>query len=132
MTEQEMYHKYDELVSLTLTNLRALTPTTEGKIKLLNFNRKDIEHIYMLRIALIARDVFDLPVEIDAPWWDVLWVNWHIRKKFGKIKRVKWSDETGIPTQIVINHMRDGAKRDLGHDFNFADIYRVYYEGSIV
>ena len=128
---KKIYHKYDELVSITITNLANLA-TPEGKIKLLSFDRKNIEHIYMLRIALWARDLFGIPVEIDASWRDVLYINWKIRKNFRKIKGMAWGDCLGIPTDIVLNYMRESAKENLGVNFNFGDIYYAYYEGSIV
>ena len=79
---KQLFHTYDELVSLTLTGLQNLS-AQKGKIQLLSFNRKNIEHLYMLRIALMARDLFGLPVEIEAPWFDVLRINWKIGKNFG-------------------------------------------------
>jgi hypothetical protein len=129
---KQLFYKYDELVSLTLTKLQILS-AQKGKIQLLSFNRKNIEHLYMLRIALIARDLFGLPIEIEASWFDVLRINWKIGKNFGKIKRMPWKDIEGIPTSIVLKHMRDEAKERFGLDFNFdfGDIYHAYYEGSL-
>ena len=51
--EDELYHIYDEAVSITLSNLHGLS-IPSGKIQLLNFDRKNVEHIYLLRIALMA------------------------------------------------------------------------------
>lgn len=131
LSENELYRIYDEAVSITLSNLHGLS-IPSGKIQLLNFDRKNAEHVYLLRIALIARDVFDLEVEIDASWLDVLYLNWKIRKGFRRIKRMSFSGDHAIPTQIVLNHMRDSFESRLGGNFSFGDIYHTYYEGSIV
>ena len=129
--EDELYHIYDEAVSITLSNLHGLS-IPSGKIQLLNFDRKNVEHIYLLRIALMARDVFDLEVEIDASWFDVLYLNWKIRKGFRRIKRMSFSCDHAIPTQIVLNYMRDSFESCVGGNFTFGDIYHTYYEGSIL
>lgn len=128
--EKELYHKYDEVVSLTLSNLMVSTRPNK-KIQLLGFTRKNIEHLFVLRVALMARDIFGVPVEIDASWRDVVYINWKIRKNFGKIKRMAWADPNGMPIDIVLNYMRDSIKENLGADFNFGNIYHAYYEGSL-
>ena len=131
LSENELYRIYDEAVSVTLSNLHGLS-IPSGKIQLLNFDRKNVEHVYLLRIALMARDAFDLEIEIDASWFDVLYLNWKIRKGFRRIKRMSFSGDHAIPTQIVLNYMRDSFESRLGGNFTFGDIYHTYYEGSIV
>lgn len=131
MPEQELLHIYDEAVSLALSNLHGFSMPNK-KIQLLSFNRRNIEHIFLLRIALMARDVFGLEIEIDAPWRDVWYINRKIRKGFRRIKKMAFSNDNAVPVHIVLNYMRDSFEARLGNNFSFGDIYHTYYEGSIL
>ena len=131
LSENELYRIYDEAVSITLSNLHGLS-IPSGKIQLLNFDRKNVEHIYLLRIALMARDVFDLEIEIDASWFDVWYINRKIKKGFRRVKRMTFSNDNAIPAHIVLDYMRDSFEARLGNNFSFGDIYHTYYEGSIL
>ena len=125
----ELFREYDGLVSLTMLNLYTLTKDKK-KIRLINFDRKDPEHLYLLRIALIARDVYNKPVEITCSWWDIFCLNWKIRKSFEKIKKSVWG-VSGIDVQEILDFMRQDGINRLGNNFTFADIYHHYYEGSL-
>lgn len=131
ISEDELYHIYDEAVSLTLSNLHSFSIPNQ-KIQLLSFDRRNIEHIYLLRIALMARDVFGLEIEIDAPWYDVWYINRKIKKGFRRIKKMAFSNDNAIPVHIVLNYMRDSFEARLGNKFSFGDVYHTYYEGSIL
>jgi hypothetical protein len=129
--EDKMYRIYDEAVSIMISNLYQSSIST-GKIQLLSFNRNNVEHLCMLRAALLARDLFDVEIEIDAPWFDVLRINWKIRKSFKKIKKMVFDEGSGIPTSILLNYIRsDMEKYCQSKDFSFADVYHTYYEGSL-
>lgn len=129
--DDKLYRIFDEAVGLTMSNLRQAS-ASNGKIQLLSFNRANIEHLYMLQVALIARDLFDVEVEIDAPWFDVLKINWKIRKNFRKIKKMSFDAGNGIPTNVLLNSMRNDMKKYYqSGDFSFGDVYHAYYEGSL-
>jgi hypothetical protein len=125
----DLFREYDGLVGLTMLNLYTLSKDRE-KIRLINFNRKNPEHLYLLRVALMARDVYNKPVEVAGSWWDIFCLNWKIRKGFEKIKRDEWG-VFGIDTQEVLDFMRQDGINRLGESFTFADIYHQYYEGSL-
>lgn len=128
--ERDLCREYDGLVGLTMWNIYALSKD-DGVIRLLNFNRKNKEHLYMLRVALLARDVYQLPLEIDCGWWDWFVINCKTFRHFKRIKRAHSRSTKGIRTYQVLDFMRpDGVKR-LGEYFSFADIYYAYYEGSL-
>lgn len=124
--EDDMYHKYDVIVSEMLT--RIMNISSEKKvIRLLEFNRKDKNHLFVLRIALMARDLYQLPVEIDCGWWDRLILNWKIRKNFKKIGKVPVFCFNGV----WVPHVLDLIKIKTNFVFDFSDIYDLYYEGSL-
>ena len=134
----DLFREYDGLVGLTMLNLFSISK--ENKIiRLYHFDRKNREHLYILRIALMARDIYGFPLEVEGSWWDIFCLNWKIRKGFDKIKRYKpvvgegeeWLYHKGaICVPELLDLMRpDGISR-IGENFTFANIYNQYYEGS--
>ena len=130
MTEptEEEYRHYDELVATTLENIYEMS---DGAIRLYRFNRNDKEHMCILRIALIARDIFQLPIEVDASWLDVARLNWKLRKNFGKVKRFKVKLGKDAPKGINMPMLIDKFHTISNHHFggvDFKDVYEAYYE----
>lgn len=127
--ENNIYREYDGLVGLTMLNI--YSKSKEGKtIRLLNFDRKNKEHLFILRVALIARDLYGFPIEIDGSWWNVFCINWRLRKGFNKVRRAARTEVDGVWVPHLLNLMRPDGKERLGKNFSFADIYEAYYEGS--
>lgn len=131
-SEEEIYREYDEIISLVLAEIYQRSEE-ESVIRLYRFNRNSLEHMCILRIALIARDLFHFPIEIDAPWWDVFCLNWQLRKNFDKVKRYKLkmnvNDGKGTNVLMLIDKYK-AIIETTGRDFSFADIYKAYYERS--
>lgn len=125
----DVFREYDGLVGLTMLNLYTLSKDKKS-IRLINFDKKNYEHLYLLRVALMARDVYNKPVEVAGTWWDIFCLNWKIRKGFEKVGRNKWN-VSGIDVQETLNFMRQDGVNRLGEGFTFADIYHQYYEGSL-
>lgn len=129
-SEEEIYREYDEVISLVLAEIYQRSEK-EGVIRLYRFNRNNIEHMCILRIALIARDLFHFPIEVDASWWDVFYLNWQLRKNFDKVKRYKLkmnvNDGKGTNVLMLIDKYK-AIIETTGRDFSFADIYKAYYE----
>lgn len=129
-SEEENYRHYDTVIATVLENLYQLS-MKEKVIRLYRFNRKNLEHMCILRIALIARDLFEFPIEVDASWWDVFCLNWQLRKNFNRVKRYKLkmnkNDSNGVNVLMLIDKFHDIIKNLFG-DFDFVDIYKAYYE----
>ena len=127
-TEEE-YRHYDELIATTLENIYEMSK--DGVIRLYCFNAKDKEHMCILRIALIARDLFQFPIEVDASWWDVVCLNWKLRKNFDKVKRfkVKLGKDAlkGINVPMLIDKFHVIGRQYFG-GADFKDVYEAYYE----
>jgi hypothetical protein len=131
MTEptEEEYRHYDELIATTLENIQGMS--SDGTIRLYCFNRNNKEHMCILRIALIARDLFQYPIEVDASWWDVFCLNWKLRKNFDKIKRFKAKLGKDAPMGINVLMLIDKFHTMSGFRFggaDFKDVYEAYYE----
>jgi hypothetical protein len=129
MEQSQKFREYDGLIGLTLHNLVSLSYETQ-KIRLLGFDRKNKEHLFVLRVAYFARDLYHYPIEIDSSWWNTFCLNWKHRKGFNRVKRID-DGNYGVPTvDEILNKMRvDGIQR-IGENFSFADIYEEYYEGK--
>lgn len=132
---QDVFREYDGLVGLTMLNIYTLSKDIRT-IRLIDFDRKNKEHLYMLRVALMARDIYQLPIEIEGSWWDIFCLNRKIRKNFKRVKRYKHLDEevsqkNGVCVPEVLNLMRPDGIMRLSENFTFADIYEEYYEGSL-
>lgn len=126
----EILREYDGLIGLTMLNT-FLSSKEDGVIRLFEFDRKNREHLYLLRVALLVRSVYQFPVEVDCSGWDLFVLNFKIRKGFAPIKKIGWYTNKGIKAEELLEKMRPDATERLGDDFSFGDIYDCYYKGSI-
>lgn len=124
--EDELYHKYDMVVGEILKEI--MKTVDENKtIRLLQFDSKDKEHLLVLRVALMAKELFYVSVETDLNWRERFVLNWKIRKSFNKIGKVPKSITTGV----WVPHVLDIVRIKNNYGFDFGDIYKTYYEGSL-
>ena len=130
-TKDELYREYDQLIGLTMFEIIKASKD-EGVIRLLNFNPLNKGHIYLLRIALFVRDIYDMPIELDCDSWDVFRINWKMRKGFSKVKKANRFACTGIRSYALTEQVRNVGKERIAEHFILEDIYNAYYKGSIV
>lgn len=130
MTEltEETYRNYDSMIATVLENIYEMSDDT---IRLYRFDRNNKDHMCVLRIALIARDLFQYPIEVDASWWDVFCLNWKLRKNFDKVKRFKFKlgkdAPKGINVLMLVDKFHTISNTVFG-GVEFKDIYETYYE----
>ena len=129
--EDELYHRYDELIGLTMQEIIKASKD-ESVIRLLNFNSANKGHIYLLRIALFVRDIYGMPIELDCDSWDVFRINWKIRKGFSKVKKASRFACKGVRSYALTEQIRNVARERIAEHFVLEDIYNAYYKGSIV
>ena len=122
--DDAVYHMYDAAVAKTLYELMNRSPC-QDTIRLMGFNRKNVEHLFILRIALMVRDLCYVPVEIGGSRWDGVVINWKIRKQFNKIKIVKPSAPNGIWTPSLVGKIKSETQC-----YHLDSVYNTYYEGS--
>ena len=130
-TKDELYREYDQLIGLTMQEIIKASKD-EGVIRLLNFNPANKGHIYLLRIALFVRDIYDMPIELDCTNREIFRINWKIRKGFSKVKRAHRFACKGVRSYALAEQIRNIGKERIGEHFLLEDIYNVYYKGSIV
>jgi hypothetical protein len=120
----ELYHFYDTVVSKTLSELINRSPYHDT-IRLMGFDRKNVEHLFILRMALMVRDLCQVPVEVGGNWWDGVVINWKIRKQFDKIKIVNPLAPNGIWTPSLVGKIKSETQC-----YHLDSVYNAYYEGS--
>lgn len=132
---EKIQQEYDRLIELVLLNIWG-TSKHKQNIRLYCFDRKNKEHLLFLRVALIVRDQFGFPIEIDASRWDVFCLNRKLCKYFDKVKRfnrakcVQLLGDSGILMNKVVEFMKEDGVARCGENFTFADIYDTYYKGD--
>jgi hypothetical protein len=127
--EDELYHLYDIVVGKTLEALINRSPYHDT-IRLSGFDRKNQEHLFILRIALMVRDLYQTPVELAIPWWDGVVINWKIRKGFKKIKIVNRFEPNSIWVPSLIGKIKAEMRSEHDICIHLDNIYNIYYEGS--
>lgn len=135
---EDTFREYDGLVGLALLNIHTISKE-KGVVRLYDFDRKNREHLFLLRMALTIRDIYHFPIEVEGTYWDIFCINQKIKRGFDKISRYKpvkgigeeWLyAKGGVCVPELLDLMRpDGIER-LGEDFSFEKIYNLYYEGS--
>ena len=130
-TKDELYREYDQLIGLTMQEIIKASKD-EGVIRLLNFNPTNKGHIYLLRIALFVRDIYDMSIELDCDSWDVFRINWKMRKGFSKVKKARRFACTGVRSYALTEQIRNVGREKIAEHFVLEDIYNAYYKGSIV
>ena len=138
--DEQLYREYDAIVANILSKIWEISH--EKKIiRLYHFDRKNKEHLLLLRIALIARDLYDFPIQVEGTRWDIFCLNLKLRKNFSRIGRYKHVShghgeewlyaKGGINVPSMLNDMRSEAEQRCGCHFPFRAIYETYYEGSM-
>ena len=127
--EDDVYHIYDTAVSKTLARLMDRGPYCDT-ILLRGFNRKNKEHLFILRIALMLRDLTETEVEIECSWWDSVVINWNIHKGFHKVKRMKPGIPGGFWVPDLVEIIETEIKNEYDFIVNLGTVYNIYYEGS--
>ena len=121
-------HVYDKVIAMALSEYRDFAKVT-NTIYLNNFNCNNLEHLFVLRMAVMARDLYHYDIKVSGSWWDIFCLNLKRRSGFDKIKRDKlnWG---GIDVPDFVNRLREYGKSLLFDSFNLEDIYHHYYEGD--
>ena len=126
---EELFNKYDEIINITMVNLYSLSKAKET-IVLSNIDRKNKDHLYILRIAMIAKDTFNFPLKLHTDFWNWLCLNWRMRKLSRRVPREK-NGENVIDVNRLIDFMYNPISEHMGSDFKFGDIYDAFYRKEL-
>lgn len=126
---QELLDNYDEIINITMVNLYTLTKEKETII-ISDFDRKNRDHLFVIRVALMAKDIYGFPLKMRCGFWDWIILNWKMRKLSRFIPR----DNTSLPVVNVpklLEFMYPPIKEYMGENFKFEHIYNQFYEGDL-
>lgn len=126
---QELLDNYDEIINITMVNLYTLTKE-KGTIIISDFNRKNRDHLFVIRVALMAKDVYGFPLKMRCGFWDWIILNWKMRKLSRFIPR----DNVSLPVVNIpklLEFMYPPIKEYMGENFKFEHIYNHFYEGDL-
>ena len=58
---EELFDEYDKIINITMVNLYTLSKD-QKKIVVSDFDRKSKDHLFILRVALLAKDIYNFPL----------------------------------------------------------------------
>ena len=126
---QELLDNYDEIINITMVYLYTLTKE-KGTIIISDFNRKNRAHLFVIRVALMAKDVYGFPLKMRCGFWDWIILNWKMRKLSRFIPR----DNVSLPVVNIpklLEFMYPPIKEYMGENFEFKHIYNQFYKGDL-
>ena len=127
--DQELLDNYDKIINITMVNLYTLTKE-KGTIIISDFDRKNKDHLFVIRVALMAKDVYGFPLKMRCGFWDWIILNWKMRKLSRFIPR----DNVSLPVVNItklLEFMYPPIKEYMGENFKFEHIYNQFYEGDL-
>ena len=129
VNSQELLDNYDEIINITMVNIYTLTKE-KGTIIISDFNRKNRDHLFVIRVALMAKDVYGFPLKMRCGFWDWIILNWKMRKLSRFIPRDNVSlSVVNIPK--LLEFMYPPIKEYMGENFKFEHIYNQFYKGDL-
>lgn len=129
MKKDELYNLYDQAINSLMVNIYTLTKDKK-EIILSHIDRKNKNHLLILRVALIAKDIYDFPLKIKTGFWDWAILNWKMKKLTKRITREKNLDEN-VKIDELIDFMSPVLREVIGADFEFGHIYDAFYKGEL-
>ena len=125
ISAEELFDKYDEIINITMVNLYTLTKD-KGEIIISDFDRKNKDHLFVIRVALMAKDIYGFPLKISCGFWDWIVLNW----KMCKLSRFIPRDNQTLPVVNVkklLEFMYPPIKEYMGENFKFEHIFNQFY-----
>lgn len=129
ISTEELFDKYDEIINITMVNLYTLTKE-KGEIIISDFDRKNRDHLFVIRVALMAKDIYGFPLKMRCSFWNWIVLNWKMRKLSRFIPR----DNRTLPVvnvEKLLEFMYPPIKEYMGESFEFKHIYNQFYEGDL-
>lgn len=126
---EELYNRYDEIINITMVNLYTLCKDAQT-IVISDFNRKNRDHLFILRVALLAKDVYGFPLKLRAGLWDWIVINWKMRKLSRRVPRYL-DPGPAVNVPELIEFMYGPIREYMGENFEFNHIYNAFYKGEL-
>lgn len=124
-----LYDKYDQAINVVMVNIYTLTKE-KGQIILENIDRNNKDHLLILRVAMIAKDVYNFQLKLKTDFWNWVVLNWRMRKLSRFVRRERESD-ANVDVKALIEFMTPALREAIEEDFCFGNIYDAFYEGEL-
>ena len=124
-----LYDKYDQAINVVMVNIYTLTKE-KGQIILENIDRNNKDHLLILRVAMIAKDVYNFQLKLKTGFWNWVVLNWRMRTLSRFVRRERESD-ANVDVDALVNFMTPILQEDIGKFFCFEDIYDAFYKGEL-
>lgn len=126
---EELLNKYDEVVNIIMVNLYSFSKDKE-KIILSEIDRKNKDHLLILRVALMAKDIYNFPLYLNTGRWNSFVLNWRMRKLSRRIPRI--NEAVGcISIPAMLEFMYPPIRQHMGENFEFGNIYNAFYRKEL-
>ena len=112
-----------------MVNIYTLTKE-KGQIILENIDRNNKDHLLILRVAMIAKDVYNFQLKLKTGFWNWVVLNWRMRKLSRFVRRERESD-ANVNVDALVNFMTPILQEDIGKFFCFENIYDAFYKGEL-
>lgn len=127
--KEALYDKYDQTINAIMINIYTLTKE-KGQIILENIDRNDKSHLLILRVAMIAKDVYNFQLKLETGFWNWVVLNWRMRKLSRFVHRERESD-ANVDVTTLIEFMTPVLRETIEENFCFGDIYDAFYKGEL-
>jgi hypothetical protein len=124
-----LYDKYDQAINVVMVNIYTLTKE-KGQIILENIDRNNKDHLLILRVAMIAKDVYNFQLKLKTGFWNWVVLNWRMRKLSRFVRRERESD-ANVDAKALIEFMTPVLREAIEEDFCFGNIYDAFYKGEL-
>ena len=81
---------------------------------------------------MIARDIYQIPIEVDCNLFDFWWINRKLRKNFNKVKKANVNVPGGFWVPYLAESVSVESQEVNGMYISFIEVYDAYYKGSII
>jgi hypothetical protein len=127
--KEALYNKYDQAINITMVNIYSLTKE-KGQIILENIDKNNKDHLLILRVAMIAKDVYNFQLKLKTGFWDWIALNWRMRKLSRFVPRERKSD-ANVDVKTLIDFMTPVLREAIEENFCFGNIYDAFYKGEL-
>lgn len=125
MNEDNIFQKYDNIVTSTLLNIQAESKNKE--IILGNFNKDNINHLYFFEMSKIAQTCWNFTIFLDMPLLKYLKFKFKNRKlNLKKMKKRQASYKVDIDK--ILNFIQQSFEES---ECIFSNIYHTYYKKDV-
>ena len=124
-----LYDKYDQAINVVMVNIYTLTKE-KGQIILENIDRNNKDHLLILRVAMIAKDIYNFQLKLKTGFWNSVVLNWRMRKLSRFVRRERESD-ANVDVNALIEFMTPALREAIEEDFCFGNIYDAFYKGEL-